>query len=67
MTPRLTFLCLLLWAPLPSAAAETPANKVEEEIREAGRAWLAANDGVGLTIGRVCGVTRCGATGRGAT
>lgn len=52
--PTLTLLCLgFLSSPLAAAEpapppAESPAVA---QIREAGRAWLADNDGIGLTIG----------------
>ena len=49
---KLTFFCLALLAPVFSTAAPQPAGvPADNAIRDAGRAWLAANDGVGLTIG----------------
>jgi len=45
----LVFSCLVLFAPLPGSAAN--AASVDVEIHELGRAWLAANDGIGLSIG----------------
>jgi CubicO group peptidase (beta-lactamase class C family) len=49
---RLIFLCLLVASPLASAADPPRAEaQADREIREAGRAWLADNYGVGLTIG----------------
>lgn len=42
------FFCLLL---LANCHAALGASTADASIREAGRAWLAGNDGVGLTIG----------------
>jgi D-alanyl-D-alanine-carboxypeptidase/D-alanyl-D-alanine-endopeptidase len=33
------------------AAAQSPSNSADEQIRQAGRDWLIAHEGVGLTIG----------------
>ena len=51
MKVALILLCGLMAA--AASPAEAPADKaaVENRIRDAGRAWLADNDGVGLTIG----------------
>jgi serine-type D-Ala-D-Ala carboxypeptidase/endopeptidase len=46
---HLIFLWFGLFAPLAGAAADPKA--LEAAARELGRAWLAENDGVGLTIG----------------
>lgn len=53
--PTLTLLCLAIFSS-PLAVAATPAAPPAEgpeaaAIRAAGRDWLAANDGIGLTIG----------------
>lgn len=47
--PQLILLCLALCATPLSAAADQP--PAEDAIRAAGRDWLLANDGIGLTIG----------------
>jgi D-alanyl-D-alanine-carboxypeptidase/D-alanyl-D-alanine-endopeptidase len=46
---RMIFLWFVLSAPLAAMAAGPPPAEVA--VRELGRAWLADNDGVGLTIG----------------
>ena len=53
---RLVFLSLAATLPLLATAATTPAapappNPTDAAIRDLGRAWLANNNGIGLTIG----------------
>lgn len=53
--PKLTLLCLALFsahaATAATAAPPPPETPADRAIREAGRAWLTDNDGVGLTVG----------------
>src|SRR5262245_6673199 len=47
---RMIFLCLLV-SPLASGATAPAPSPADTAVRNLGREWLEANDGVGLSIG----------------